>query len=214
MDSNLDVQGLLARDLAESARAVASALERTDEWAIFREAAKALDEVGKANLRATRKHLTDLLAPEAVDAHEPDLMLPRDEYRTHMTSNAINSLEGTARSYADAFTAANNLIEVCASEIFGQLAMYGNPISLPATQLSLHGGTPTRVSFEIPETYVLTVDCGNVTWLHEPLVSDAVKIESLSTRVNATGEARLEIEATILDNTGNAWNDTSHEAST
>jgi hypothetical protein len=214
VDSNLDVRGAAGRDLAESARAVVSALESTEEWLAFGDAVKALDEPGKADLRAAAAHLANLLSPEAVDAHEPDLMLPRDNYRAHVTANVINSLEGAARSYADAFTAANELIDTSASEVFGQLAMYGDPIMLPVIKLDLQGGVPTKVSFEITADYIFNLDCGNVAWLNDSLVSDVVRVESLSTSLDATGEGRIKVDATVLENTGEAWSGDPHDTYT
>jgi hypothetical protein len=205
--SELDVRGPPARDLAESARAVASALERTDEWAAFREAVKALGKAGKADLRAARSHLADLLVPEAIDAHEPNLAAPRGDYRAQVTFDVVKSLEGSARSYADAFATANDLIDTSASEVFGQLAMYGEPISLPANRLDLRGGTPTRVSFELGAAYVFVVDCGNVAWLDDPLVSDAVRVESISISFDPATGGGLNVDASILVNTGDAWTD-------
>lgn len=211
--SELDVRGLPARNLAESASAVSSALERTDEWADFRAAVKTLGQGGKADLRAARIRLADLLAPEAIDAHEPNLLLPRGDYRAQVTFDVVESLEGSARLYADAFANANDLIDTCASEVFGQLAMRGEPISLPATKLDLCGGRPTRVSFELGAAYAIVVDCGNVAWLDDPLVSDAIRVESTSISMDPAGGGTLKVGARILDNTGDAWREDPEDAS-
>ena len=206
MGRELAVRGAQARDLAESGRVVASTLERTDEWGAFREAVKALGQTGKADLRAARSRLTELLAPEVVDAHESDLALPRGEYRARVTFDVVDSLEGSARSYTDAFAIANGLIETTASEVFGQLALLGQPISLPAAKLDLQGDAHEG-RLEATEGYVFAVECGNVAWLDDPLVSHAVRIESISMSMDPAGGAGLKVGASILDNTGDAWND-------
>lgn len=205
--SLLDARGLEAADLTESARAVASALEHTDVWLAFLEMVQTIGSVGKAELRAARGHLAELVAPDAVDAHEPNLALPRGDYRTQVTADVVESLEGPARSYADAFGAANDLIENSASQVFGQLAMYGKPIFLPATKLDLRGGTPTRIDFELGDAYVLVVDCGILAWLDDPLISDAVRVESISINLDPTGGSGLKVSARVLDNTFDAWKD-------
>lgn len=203
--SALDAQGIAARDLSESARVVATALERTDEWASFQQAVEALGQEGKADLRSARSRLAELLTAAAIDAHEPDLAVPRGEYRAHVTMNVVDSLAGPSRSYADAFAAANDLIETSASEVFGQLAMHGEPISLPTTDLDFLGGEPTKVNFEIDDAYVTVVQCGNLAWIDDPMVSDAVRVESISMRLDPAVRTGLKIGASILDNTGGAW---------
>lgn len=42
-------------------------------------------------------------------------------------AEALESLSGTAREYAEAFASVDILIERAASDVFGQLAAYGNP---------------------------------------------------------------------------------------
>ena len=203
--SDLDVHGLQAKDLSESARTVAFALELTDDWQAFREAVQMLSQTGQTDLREARSHLTHLLSPVAVDAHEPNLAVPRGEYRAQVTFDVVESLKGSARSYADAFGEVNDLIDTSASDVFGQLAMYGEPVSLPATKLDLRGGKPTRVNFEVGAAYIIVVDCGNVAWLDDPLVSDAVRVESTSLSMDPAGGGALKVGARILDNTGDAW---------
>ena len=64
-----------------------------------------------------------------------------------------------------------------------------------------------RVGFEATEGYVFAVECGNVAWLDDPLVSDAVRIESISMSMDPAGGAGLKVGASFLDNTCDAWND-------
>jgi hypothetical protein len=192
-------------NLASTAQAVATALARTDQWLRFEHETKTLDSTAKNELKEARQHLSQTLSPEPVDAHEPSLTGPTMEYRYQMISESIDSLSGKARSYADAFRGVNTLIDNAASEVFGQLVGYGEPLTLPTSNLDLRGGTPTRVHFEVPEPYILAVDCGTVAWLDDPLVTDAIKIESMSNSLGHTGDSTLKLGGVILDETGDGW---------
>ncbi|MFJ1764687.1 hypothetical protein ACIOD2_30490 [Amycolatopsis sp. NPDC088138] len=206
-----DVSAFLAipreqhRELVRAAQSVAQALGRTDQWLSFETEAAGLDDVAKDELRAARKGLRESLSSAAVDAHEPHLFFPRNEYRIQATSDAVESLTGKARAYSEAFARVNQLITTATSDVFGQLVAFGEPPTLPASTLDLRGGEAATVRFEVPEQYVILLNCGNVVWLDDPLVVDAVRIESLSTNLMSTGEGTLKVGAVVLDGTADGW---------
>ncbi len=195
------------RRLDESARALAGAFARTDEWGRLAAAADALDGNARANLRLARATLKQRLAADAVTAHEPRLAMPRDRYRRAVLSEEIEALAGSAREYADAFDAADHLVETAASDVFGQLAAYGEPSTFGRPQeLDMEPGRPSAVSFALaddswPET-------GMVVWVDDPLTPDAVHITGVSMNIDrATGVAQR-VTGTVLTGTAAAWRPT------
>jgi hypothetical protein len=201
----LGLEGSAATESERAAQAVMAALERTDEWSTFEEATRSLDTTGKADLLSARNHLAARLAPEAIDAHEPNLAIPRNEYRAHATRVAVENLKGSARAYVDAFSAANELIDTTTSEVFGQLMAYGDPLTISACGLDLLGGRPPRVAFSLAEHYVVCIGPGSLLRLDDPLVPDILRIDSLNVHVTLVDDAGLKAEAVLLENTAAAF---------
>jgi hypothetical protein len=134
-----------------------------------------------------------------VDAHEPRLALPRHTYREQVVREQVQSLTGAAREYAEAFDAANELIEHAASDVFGQLAAYGDPSVIDGCcELTLR---PGEISFVSKAAKML--EGGAIVWIDDCLITDAIQLRDL--RINfdsATGmvqraEARLLIESSV-----------------
>jgi hypothetical protein len=208
VDGVLGVEGILAREIDESARAVVNALEKTDEWRSFERARTSLDEEAKAELHAARALLTESLSAEAVDVHEPNYALPRLAYRAHKTAEIVESLSGRARDYALAFREVNSLIETATSSVFGRMVIYDEPIRVPASNVDLEPGDPVRVTFEVGSRYMLIVDCGSLLIMADPLVRDVVRVESTNLSFAAGSDMRLRATAAILENSdGVNWND-------
>ncbi|WP_326954649.1 hypothetical protein [Amycolatopsis sp. NBC_01286] len=201
----LDASGETSEELIHTTQSVASTLSKTDQWLSFEDEAASLDDSAKEELAVARKHLREALSPASVDAHEPNLALPRNEYRSQTTSDLIGSLTGKARSYSEAFERVNRLITVATSDVFGQLVAFGEPPTLSVTNLDLRGDKSANIQFEAPEHYTVLLDCGNVAWLDDTLVTDAVRIESLSTSLMPTGDGMLRLGAVILDGTADGW---------
>ncbi len=161
--------------------------------------------MAKNELADARKRLQKELSSASVDAHEPALALPRAKYREQVTADLVASLSGKARSYSEAFRKVDRLITVAASDVFGQLVAYGDPPVLPVSNLDLRGGEVTTVLFEVPDKFSLAVGCGNVVWLDDPLMTDAVQIGSLSMNWTSTGSGTLKLSALVLDATSDGW---------
>lgn len=179
----------------DAARRLALALAGTAQCQRLRAADAALSPGDRAELAAARKAVTDASKPAVVDAHEPDLAVPRDAYRQQVVADAVGALTGPAREYADAFDAADRLIELACSDVFGQLAVYGTVAVNGVTDLAAHGAGPGTVAFTVEDTIHLAT--GTVAWLDDPLFPDAVHLTGLSysfdqalgMRVRATGRA-------------------------
>jgi hypothetical protein len=179
----------------EAARHLAVALAGTAQWQRLHAADSALSATDRLELVAARKAVAEASKRAVVDAHEPDVAVRRDAYRRQVVHDAVGSLAGTAREYADAFDAAEKLIQLACSDVFGQLVVYG-PVALRGVaDLAANGAGPGSVEFTVENTVHL--DTGTVAWLDEPLFTDAVHLTGVSysfdqvlgVRVRATGRA-------------------------
>lgn len=202
---HLNATGTLAERIGASARAVALELKATEEWRAFEEAAGSLTEVDKAALRKARAQLKSLLTSRQIDEYEPNLAFPRDQYRRQATEEACNSLKGLARSYTDTFEAVASLIEFAASDVFGQLVFYGKPVTVNGSKLDILGGSPQTVSFEVSDQELDAVNCGNLVWLNDSLVTDACRVEGITININAAGNGTVSVHAKPIEGTRAAW---------
>jgi hypothetical protein len=162
-----------------------------------------LDDAARSQLRQVRKDARDRLTPASVDAHEPRLALPRAAYREHVVREAVESLTGPARDYVDAFAAADGLIETAASAVFGQIACY--PLrTMAAADLEVVPGLRTTVRYTAPD-FADFPQPGDVVWLDDPLVTDAVRINGVTMSFDAAAGGTLALTAEVLVGTAEAW---------
>lgn len=191
-------------ELDEAARGLVKILQGSPAWIRFRNALEALDVDGKVALRGARRELTEQLSEEAVDDHEDRLALPRAEYRGHTTAEVIDSLTSSAREYAEAFNDVHELLTLVACDIFGDLALFGEPWPVPVLNLeSPEPGQPI-VAFEGQGAAGFFLTTGQVLWLSNESVTDAVRIETKSMKFDVEG-VRYHFEARVLIGTGDGW---------
>ncbi len=128
----------------------------------------------------------------------------RDEYRQTALSEEINALTVPAQEYADAFDTADQLVETIASDVFGQLATYGEPATIRRPRdLDIQPGNPRVISFT--HTDAGWPELGMIVWIDDPLIPDAVLITGYTVNVDAaTGEA-IRLVGTVLAGTATAW---------
>ncbi len=200
----LQATGQQQRGLDETARALAIAMENSEEWARLAAATQALDRGARSSLQHARAQLDQRLAAGAVDAYEPRLAMRRDEYRQTALSEEINALTVPAQEYADAFDTADQLVETIASDVFGQLATYGEPATIRRPRdLDIQPGNPRVISFT--HTDAGWPELGMIVWIDDPLIPDAVLITGYTVNVDAaTGEA-IRLVGTVLAGTAAAW---------
>lgn len=193
-----------SRKLDEAARVLVKTLEESPAWIRFHDSLDALDELGKVALRGARRELTERLSQEAVDDQEERLALPRAEYRGHTTAEVIDSLTGSAREYADAFNDVHELLTLVACDIFEELALFGEP--WPVSVLNLETSEPGQpiVAFEGQGATGLFLTTGQVLWLVNESMTDAVRIETMSMKFDVEG-FRHYFEARVLIGTGEGW---------
>jgi hypothetical protein len=191
--------------LTTTNHAVADALAKTDEWMAFREASRGLTAAGKNDLRAARRTLTERLSPQAVDDHDENLVMPRSNYRAFVLGEVLGTLSGSAQLYATTFGAVNHLIDRAASDVFAALVSQKEVPALPSIELEFGAASAGRIEFTLPGLYGLIMECGDVAWLDDPLVRDAVHLQSISHSFDATGTGTTRIGASLLVGTGDAW---------
>ena len=191
-------------DLDQAARDLATAFEGTPAWIRFRNALEALDDDGKANLREARRELIGRLSQEAVNDHEEHLALPRAQYRDHVTTEVIGSLTGSANEYADAFSYVHDLLTLVACDIFGELALFGEPWPVPVMNLEVPGPGQPIVAFESQGAAGVLITTGQVLWLSNESMTDAVRIETNSMQFDVEG-VRDRFVARVLIGTGEGW---------
>lgn len=193
-----------ARELTQATRDVAGALGETPQWAALADAAGALDETARSALRSARSRTRERLAPGEVDAYEPRLTLRRNTYREHVISEELETLTGSARAFADAFDAADGLVEFAASNVFGQLACY--PVrTMTATDLEIIPGATATVRYTTPDVMPDMPRPDAVAWLDDPLVPDAVQIKHVTMSFDAASQVTLNVTAAVLAGTAAAW---------
>ncbi len=206
-----DVAHLLGADqpterrINEACRELAAQLGQSDIWVHFDEASAALDRPAKEELHAARKELTARLSDDQLDKHEAELAVPRSQYRAHTTEDVIQSLSGAARVYADAFSAAHRLLGLVACDVFGELTMYGEPWSVPITNLATPEPGQAVVEFTTPGAIGPILACGQIIWPGDSPLADAVRIERKSFSFEQTNEMSCHFEGQVLLGTAAGW---------
>lgn len=190
--------------LDQAAREVSRALKESRAWVDFHGAHHSLDDDAKAALRAARAELKERLSAEALDDHEPNLAIPRAEYRSHTMTDVAESLTGPARVYADAFGEVDRLLDLIMGDIFGELVLFGEPWRVPVFNVETPTPGEPIVAFETePVGAFLTP--GQILWLTTEAVADAVRIELHSMKMDHVEGMHDYFEARVLMNTGEGW---------
>lgn len=202
----IELLGASAREVAradEAARRVAVGLLETAAWQRLRNADAALSPAARAELVAARKVIAQASRPALVDAHEPVLAIRRDAYRQQVLADVLGTLVGAALEYAEAFDAAERLLELAASDVFGQLAAYRPIVLTGVTDLAAGGAERGTVEFTVEDTAYL--DVGSLAWVDDPLCSDAVHLTGLSYSFDQAAGTRVRVTARVLGGTAAAW---------
>jgi hypothetical protein len=192
--------------LNEAVRRVAAALAVTDEYERLRSARAGMTSIAKQQLAGVNTQLRADLRSDRVDDFEPQLALRRDQYRRERLADALAALDGPALELADAFSGVDSLIELAAADVFGQLATAGEiPTRSCGNDLSLAGGggEDRTVTFTTADDDLWSL--GEVVWIDDPLVPDAVLPTAVSVSFSQTSGVTQEITALILGNTASAW---------
>lgn len=187
-----------------------------------------LDADAVTQLRAARLDLRAALSSEQVDAHEPALALARNAYREGVVADRLARLSGNARTFAEAFDAVDDLLEVTL-ETVQQLAVFGEPAAAAIrSTVSLSedgsvegsGATIWRPTFWA--NAMITADMslegyafpsvGMLLRIEDPLLRDVIKLEKFTLDFDAANGERLNITGRVLDGTAAAWVDRDFDA--
>ncbi|MCU1615837.1 MAG: hypothetical protein JWO98_3377 [Frankiales bacterium] len=200
----LEVSGGQSTELEESARWLARAFSETEEWLRLDAATRSLTASDRDDLQKCRSRIKRRLVPAAVDEHDDRLALPRDEFRSSVVLEELESLQGGARGYAFAFDAMDQLIEYAVSDVFGQLLAYGPPQRLsPIAALDFNPGAMPSVSFSTDDSAWL--DTCQILWLDSDFVADAVMVTGLTISLDPGRSMGQRITARLLTGSGEAW---------
>lgn len=198
----MDTKG--TQELDEAARQVSRALTYSRAWVNFSDAHHSLTDDAKEALRASRHELKERLSTKSTDEHEPNLALPRAEYRSHVTAEVVESLTGPARIYADAFGEVDRLLDLAMGDVFGELVLFDAPGRIPVFNVETPTPGEPILGFETaPMAALLTT--GQLLWPATEVVSDAVRIEMHSITMDHVEGIHDYFEARVLVNTCRGW---------
>jgi hypothetical protein len=188
-----ELLGTTPQSLDEPVRAVGAALGNCPQVHDLRQALTGLTDDGRAALSSARDRARIALRPAQVDAAAGHLELDGLAYREAVVADAVDTLQGEARRYSDAFDAVDRLIEQAAA-LFSQAVVNG-----PAPKIGpvfraerLHGGHGwTEVV--VPGWLGLFAKLGDVVLFNTPALTDAMHVEGtgLSWKAEQWGSATL-----------------------
>lgn len=197
-----DLLGTTAQSLDEPARAVGAALANCPQVHELEQAQAALTDDGRAALASARDQARMALRPARVDAVAGDLPLTRLDYREALVADVIDSLQGDARRYSDAFSSVDRLIEQAAA-LFSQVVVNGSaPRIGPIFRAErLHGGHGwTEVV--VQEWVGLFAQLGDVVLFDTPALTDAMYVEGLRESIKAEQWGSATLSGPLLPDSG------------
>ena len=107
--------GVPALAADEAARAIGSALVGCSQVRGLQDAQEGLTNDDRAALTTARDRARTALDPTELDARAGELLLNRLAYREAIAVDAVESLDGNARGYSEAFAAVDRLLEQAAA---------------------------------------------------------------------------------------------------
>lgn len=195
------------RQIADATRVLGVALQGSSEWQRMGAVADALTDSARAELRQAGRTVSERLRGAEVQKFSAREHL---EYRADTLERVLAALSDSAAEYTKAFEAANRLLEIAATEVFGQLAVYGQPVSVSNPQdIDLTPGAYGQlVSFTRPladeDETQFHLETGQLVWLDNELITDCVRLTRCEISVGPMGE-RQRYTGTILAETRQAW---------
>jgi hypothetical protein len=196
------------RRLVDGTQVAAIALEQTEEWERLNATTAALTDSARVQLRHAREAVAGRLSKAEIDMHSQNLMA-RFNHRVAVLKEVIDTLSGAAKEYASAFDSANRMINIAASDVFGELTVYGSPISIPgARDIDFRPGSLQLIGFTRDALdHILgfrMLEVGQIIWLDDALLPDAVRLIGTTFYMNTLG-ATERWTGSILPGTSNAW---------
>ncbi|WP_155976732.1 hypothetical protein [Nocardia sp. 348MFTsu5.1] len=187
------------------ARELAAAIRTTISWQAFAAAATKLNSDSTSELVAAQTRLSERLTQDRladIEHDDPRLLLKR---RKALTDSVIDDLSGSAADYARSFNQVNEEINLVVTHIFSQLLAFGLPRRMGGTdRLELLPGRPARVTFHTSD--LLRV--GRLYWSDDPLVTDAIHVDTVTFGDSAVHGITYSCSGTILHGSASAWRST------
>jgi hypothetical protein len=197
------------RQIIDATRVLGMALQGSAEWQRMGTAADALTEPVRAELREAGRMVSERLSDAEVQKHSQRADA-RSEYRAAVMEEALAALADPAMEYARSFGEANRMLETMATDVFGQLAIYGQPTLASSPRdidltPGIHGQllSFTHLSADSNGT-PFYLEMGELVWLDDDLVPDAIQITRSEFSLGSISE-RERYTGKILSGTGEAW---------
>ncbi len=132
------------------------------------------------------------------------MALDRAQYRSHHTTEVVEQLSGIARVYSDAFSAVEDLIEFACTDVFADLALFGKPKSVEATNVVLREGHQQTIDFDADDQLFVILDARQVVWLKGTSIKDAVLLQGYQFTFNQV-DNHLRFHGRILERSAEDW---------
>jgi len=188
-----------------ASRELAAQLGQTEAWTEFAMAHERLDDSAKESLQTAKRELAQRLSPERIDAHEDKLALPRSQYRSHTTEDVVDGLSGSAREYSEAFEKVHRLLTLSACDVFSELVLFGHPKLISVRNVETVVPGKPIIEFETIGEEGDFVNLGEIRWLSNSGVVDAVRIEAQSLYMDVAEGGLSRIEGQVLHGTDAGW---------
>lgn len=175
---------------------LAQALKDAPEWKNFMELTGNLNAEDRKSISDARRELKILLQDSQVNAHEPDRALERRRYRESQVEKVSGLLSSKALEVRQAFIQVDELINLVAVRVLGQLVAYGPPrIINEATNFE-------RIDNTIQFTSNTHFPVSSLIFVCNPLSPDTAIIEGSSLRSEETTELISSVKAISLQKSG------------
>lgn len=188
--------------LADLTTILSNTLKQTREWLAFGAAGALLTPSDKEQLKAACVDLRSLLVPEVIDRHEPNLAVPRAQYREYQTREVVDAMAGRAGEYARALWAINEVVDLVAVDVLAQLTRFGRPVAVEPFSVAFDEAGENRITADlIDDMRTMFIKPGRLVHLVNPLTPDVIRVESASFSMN-DGTARIRIRGRTLADSG------------
>jgi hypothetical protein len=182
-------------------RALLHSLQDSPQWRRLADLMTELSGEDIKELMAAKRRIRERLQPDAVDGYEDTRAMLRDTYRIRSTELELSKLPSKPGEFAAAFEEAELLAEDVASVIFGQLVCVGI-YEVNVEELEVRPGPSGSARFRLSTDGFRFPQIGDLVWLRDPLLADAVFITSVSFNFNQLDGELVQVRGSILSGSG------------
>jgi hypothetical protein len=205
--SGLQFKGLDARIAASlqlqrperfelSVQNLLKAVRQTDEWIDFELSRARLTTEDSKLLSAARLHVSECLAPAALDEFEPQVATIRAKRRAEVVQEGIAKLDGSAKDYALAFDRIDALLEDIVIDFVSHFVFFGGPkLVKPLGEIQFVPGKPGKLMFDATGW----LDAGALIRIDDPIFSGHARVNQVEVHTAAGAEDKISIGASLLE---------------